>query len=316
MLKFHRVLILAALGMILPVLSLNARAETVRFAWPDGASATVRARSEGRRVPKGGETRAWDMSCEFTMRVRRTGDRVVVSREGFSGWKGTLPPSFGGGAERFTDMIPTFIVSGDGKFLGIEGHDTARKLMNSSVEQSGGLDAPSRNVFETLLSNAALEAMARDHWATLVVIWQDVELDPEASYELRSVTAVPQLGGGHININGMVKFVKETDCASGRAGQRCAHFQSETGADTEQLSKVIQTLIQEAGAGRPTITAWDQRFNVDIVVEKATGLPQQLTLTRFHALNVRMQGREEGGSEEIKKTYTFNWLVPHEEGKR
>lgn len=307
---------LVALGIVSPVLSLTARAETLRFAWPDGASATVRARSEGRRVRRIGQALAWDMSCDFTMRVQRTGDRVVVSREGFSGWKGTLPPSFGGGAERFTDMIPTFIASGGGAFLGIEGHDTARKLMNSSVEQSGGLDAMSRKVFETLSSNAALEAMARDHWSALVGLWQDVELDPDATYEVRSVTSVPQLGGGQIDITGEVKFVRETDCASGRPGQRCAHFQSETGADKAQLTKIIQSLLQQADAGHPTITSWDQRFKVEIVIDKATTLPQQLTLTRFHTVYFRTQGREDGGTEEIKKTYTFAWLLPNEGQKK
>ena len=44
------------------------------------------------------------MTSDFTMGVQRTAGRVVISREGFSGWKGTFPPSLGGGSERFVDM--------------------------------------------------------------------------------------------------------------------------------------------------------------------------------------------------------------------
>lgn len=315
MLRFHKAVIIAALLIVSPVLSPDGRAEALKFAWPDGASAKVSTRSEGRRVGTGADVR-WNMSADFTMRVRRTGDRVVISRDGFSGWKGTFPPNFGGGAERFTDMIPTFIVAADGSFLGIEGQEAGRKLMNQSVAQSGVLDAAERGVFETMTSDAALGAMAKDYWSMLVRLWEDVELDPEASYELRSVTAVPQLGGGELEINGGVRFVKETPCALGGAQRRCAHFSAETAANKEQVTKLVQALMRRAAGGNPVITGWDQRLKADIVVEKTTLLPQQLTLTRSHSLQVSVQGRTEGGSEEITKVYTFNWTLPGDGQKK
>ena len=120
-----RVITFLTLAAILPIFGLTGHAETLRFAWPDGAWAKVQTRSQGRRAIKNDETRTWDMSADFTMRIQRTGERVVISREGFTGWKGTFPPSFGGGAERFVDMIPAMIVSTDGAFIGIEGHATA-----------------------------------------------------------------------------------------------------------------------------------------------------------------------------------------------
>lgn len=213
-------------------------------------------------------------------------------------------------------MIPTFIASGDGEFLGIEGHETTRKLMSQSVEQAGGLEPEARKAFETISSDAALEAMARDHWSTLARIWQNVELDPAAPNETQSVTAASPFGGERIRIIASVKFVKETNCAPGRADRRCAHFQAESGADKEQVAKIVQSLLREAGAERPVVTAWDQRVRADIVIDKATTLPQQFTLTRFHALNVRVRGGgEEGGWEEITTTYTFAWRLPNEERK-
>jgi len=316
MLKFYRVMILVTLGAVLPFLSLIAQAETLRFAWPDGASAKVHARSEGRRVRKSGEKIAWDMSCDFTMSIQRTGDRVVVSRNGFSGWKGTLPSAMDGGAERFIDMIPTFIVSGGGAFLGIEGHETARKLMTSAVEQSGGLDSMSQKASEILSSNASLETMAKNHWSGLVGLWQDIELDQSAIYEIRGVISVPQLGGGEIEMTGTVKFVKETPCASGGDERRCVHLQAKTGADKTQVKKLLQSFLRQVGVNRPMVTAWDQRVNVDIVVDKATMLPQQLTITRFGGFNLRIQDRDDGISEEITTTHTFVWFLPNNERKR
>ncbi len=316
MLRFYRLVFLVTVGVVSPLLTLTGRAETLRFAWPDGASAKVQARSEGRRVGMGGNVN-WNMTSDFTMQVRRDGDRVVVSRHDFTGWKGTFPPSFGGGAERFTDMVPTFIVSADGTFLGIEGHETARKLMNQSVAQSGALDPASQSVFETIKSDASLRAMAGDYWTTLIRLWQEVELDPEASYEFQSVTAVPQLGGGELTILGTVNFVKETPCASDRGEQRrCAHFRAESAADKAQVVKLVEALMKRAGAGSPVITGWEQKLKADIVVDKATMLPQQLTITRLHAMEVSGQGRSERGSEESTKAYTFTWLIPAGEPKK
>jgi hypothetical protein len=311
---FQRAVIVLTL-VVSPLLSLSGRAETLHFAWPDGASAKVQARAEGRRVMRS-EKITWDMTSDFTMRVRRAGDRVVVSRHDFSGWKGTFPPSFGGGAERFIDMVPSFTVSADGQFQGIEGTETARKLMYQSVGQSGGLDAMSRSAFETITSDASLKSMTSDHWSVLNRLWTDVELDPEAVYELRNVTAVPQLGGGEIEITGTVQFVKETPCASGRSDRRCVHMRAETGADKAQVGKIIQSLIKQAGAERPAVTAWDQRFKVDIVMDKATMLPQQLTLTRIHSMDISVRGESGTASEEMTKTYTFTWLLPEAEGKK
>jgi hypothetical protein len=207
-------------------------------------------------------------------------------------------------------MSPTFVVSADGTFLGIEGHEATRKLMNSSVEQSGGLDPIERGAFETLTSDAALEAMAKDHWSTLVVLWKEAELNPDAAYEIRSVALVPQLGGGQIDITGEIGFVKETPCAQGPAGRRCVQFRGETGADKAQIGKIIESLLRRAGGSGPQVTAFDQRFKVDIVFEKSTMLPQQLTITRLHGLGFRVDGREGTASEEINKTYTFDWVIP------
>ena len=314
-LRFHSLVMLAILGVVSPVLTLTGRAETLRFAWPDGASAKVQARSEGRRVMMGKEL-TWNMSSDFTMQIRRDGDRLVVSRKDFSGWKGTFPPSFGGGADRYIDMVPTFIVSADGAFVEIEGHETARKLMNQSVEQSGGLDAASRKVFEIMSSDSALRAMASDYWSTLIPLWQDVELDPEAAYEFRNATRVPQLGGGELDIVGTVRFVKEAPCGSAPgAERRCVHFRGDSSADKAQVVKLVQALMKGATGGNPVITDWDQGIKVDIVVDKATMLPQQLTISRSHTLAVTTQGRTERGSEEITKAYTFTWLLPDGERK-
>ena len=89
-------------------------------------------------------------------------------------------------------MIPTMIVSTDGEFIGIEGHETARKQMVNAVEQSGRMDQRTRELFATITSDDGLKAMASDHWTTLVELWQVIELDPRAYFEIRTVTPVSE----------------------------------------------------------------------------------------------------------------------------
>lgn len=308
MLNFHKLTISIVIAIILPS-TLYAQKETLKFAWPDGASAKVQVRSEGRRV-KEGKPRTWDMSAAFTMQVKRTNDRVVVSRNDFSGWKGTFPPGSGGGAERFVDMVPTVFVSNDGMFVGIEGHETARKLMDASIAQAGGATPIERNALKAVFSDASLEVMSGTHWGSMVPLWLEVQLDPALAYEIRSQTRVPVLGDGEIEINGTVKFVKETPCAATRKDFQCAHLQAETAADKAQVTKLLQSFLQRATPGNPVVTGFDQQYKVDIVVEKTTMLPQHLKITRIHNLTVKQKPTlpEESGTEEISTTYTFTWL--------
>jgi len=306
--KFYNLAIVVVLGLILPG-SLHGQAETLKFAWPDGASAKVHVRSEGRRV-RSSKTTTWDMSLDFTMHLKRIKDRIVVSRSDFSGWKGSLPPSMGGGVERFVDMIPTVIATDGGVFVGIEGQETARKLMSDSVAQSGGLNPIVRKAFETISSNTSLEVMAGSHWTSLVGLWRDVELDPAASYEIRSLTPVPDLGGREVEVKGTVQFVKETPCESTRNDLRCIHLHAESEADKAQMGKLLQSFLQQVDISQAIVTAFDQRFRVDIVVEKTTMLPHHLKITRIHTVTLKhkMAARDETGSAEYSATYTFTWL--------
>ena len=271
MIKFFSLAVFIVLALILPAV-VHGQAEKLKFAWPDGASAKVQVRSEGKRLNTGIK-KTWDMSVDFAMQVKRTGDRLVVSRNNFSGWKGTFPPGFGGGAERFADMIPTSIVTGDGEFVGIEGHETARKLMLQAVTQGGGLSDIERTVFETLSSNPAIEAIGKDHWSSVVRLWKDFELEAGAVYEFQSVAQVPQLGGGQIDINGTIAFLKERPCESPLNNQRCVHLHAESAGDKAQVQKIIQALFERAAPNAPTITDWGQQIKLDVVVEKKTMLP-------------------------------------------
>lgn len=283
------------------MLSTTGHAETLTFAWPDGASAKVQTRSRGHRTTKSDQKRTWDMSAYFTMRIKRSGDRVVIVREGFSGWKGTFPRSFGGGAERFVDMIPTLIASPAGEFIGIEGQETARKLMTTSVEQSGGIDSKTRTVFESIKSDAGLRGMASDHWSILVNLWQQVALDPNAYYEIRTVAQVPQLGGGEIELAGTVEFVKEIPCSQGPGDRRCVQMRAEIKPDEKHVKTLLESVLKKVDANQPKITLFDQQFKVDIIVAKSTMLPQQLTITRLHTFDLEVQGIKTASRKKLQK---------------
>ena len=307
-----------SISRLLPVLlivvsfSSNAHAQTLTFAWPDGASAKVQARSQGRRTTQN-NTLNWDMTSDFTMGVRRTAGRVVISREGFSGWKGTLPPSLGGGPERFVDMIPITIVSTDGTFIGIEGQETARRQMIQALEQSGTLHPVIQAALPSLTSDASLEAMAAATWAALVGYWRDIELDPARPRAIHDVVPLPQLGGVKLDAAGTIRFIKETPCAAGPDDRRCVELQSEIATDPEQANKLLQPLLQKAGANAPRVTGFEQRFKVSILVDKRTMLPEQLTMSRLQS--VESESSNFGFSEEITKTMSFAWVLKHEDKK-
>jgi hypothetical protein len=297
-------LLLALLTVV--IFSSTAPAQTLKFAWPDGASAKVQARSQGRRTIQN-NTRNWDMTSDFTMGVKRTAGRVVISREGFSGWKGTFPPSLGGGPERFVDMIPITIVSTDGMFIGIEGQETARKQMTQALEQSGTLHPVIQAALQSLTSDASLEAMAAANWGALVGLWKDVELDPAQRYAIRDVVPLPHLGSVKLDAAGTTRFIKETACAPAPDDRRCVELLAEITTDREQANKLLKSLLEKAGANDPRVTGFEQRFKLSIVVEKTTMLPQQLTLSRFQS--VEFESSTQSFSEDVTKTMNFAWVL-------
>jgi hypothetical protein len=292
------------------IFSATAHAQTLKFAWPDGASAKVQARSQGRRTIHT-NTRNWDMTCEFTMGVQRTADRVVISREGFSGWKGTFPPSLGGGPERFVDMIPITIVSTDGMFIGIEGQETARKQITHALEQSGTLHPVIQAALQSLTSDASLEAMAAATWAALVGNWRDIDLDPAQRYAIRDVVPLPHLGSVKLDAAGTIRFIKETACTLGPDDRRCVELLAEISTDQEQANKLLKSMLQKAGANDPRVTGFEQRFKVSIVVDKRTMLPQQLTMTRLQS--VQFESAAQSFSEDVTKTMNFAWVLKQED---
>ena len=302
------------LPLLLTVVSFNsnAHAQTLTFAWPDGASAKVQARSQGRRTTQN-TTRNWDMTSDFTMGVQRTAGRVVISREGFSGWKGTLPPSLGGGPERFVDMIPTTIVSTDGMFIGIEGQETARRQMIHALEQSGTLHPVIQAALQSLTSDASLEAMAAATWASLVGYWRNVELDPAKRYAIHDVVPLPHFGNVKLDAAGTIGFIKETPCAAGPDVRRCVELHAEIATDQEQANKLLQAMLQKAGANDPRVTGFEQRFKVSIILDKSTMLPQQLTMTRLQS--VQFESPNQSFSEDVTKTMNFAWVLKHEDKK-
>jgi len=289
-----------------------AGAQTLKFAWPDGASAKVQARSQGSRTTNK-TTRKWDMTSDFTMRVQRTGSRVVISREGFSGWKGTFPPSLSGGPERFVDMIPTTIVATDGTLIGLDGQETARKQMTRDLEQSGPLHPVIQNALQALTSDASLEAMASATWAALVGYWKGVELDPARRYAIRDFVPLPHLGDVVLDANGTIRFVKETSCATAPAERNCAELLAELATDPEQAKKLLRSMLQKPGANPPRVTGFQQRFKVTIIVDKGTMLPRQLTMTRIQSIEVDSSNLS--FSEEATKTMNFAWALKQEDKK-
>lgn len=308
MLRFHKVTALAALVLFMSAHCLDARAQTLRFAWPDGASAKVRVRIDGRSVERGAES-AWDISCEYKMQVQRSGGRLVVSRVDFSGWKGKLPGPFDAAGERYTDVVPTFFVSAEGAYLGMEGHDAVRKIINRSVDESGKLGPVERKALDELLSDATIESLANNYWAMLISLWRGAELDAAAVRELSTVAPVPVLEG-EVEITGTARFVKEAPCAPGVGERRCVHLHAETAPDKAQVSKLLESTLKRLGASRPSVTAWDQRFKMDIVTDKANMLPQQFTVNRLMSMTMSVGGQSGSASEEVTKSYTFEWTLP------
>ncbi|ATB35502.1 hypothetical protein CYFUS_000915 [Cystobacter fuscus] len=284
-------------------------ASTLRFAWPKGLKARVEVHIQGEREA-GDRTQRHDARATFTLSTQLQGEELQVKREDFSGWKGTLPARMGSPTDRLVDRIPLVRVSRQGEFLGIEGAAKAREAFASEVKLES-LDTANRRVFGMVTTDEALRAVALDFWNMSAGAWPRLNLGPGKSRELRSPTAVPQLGGGKLDLVTTFRWVGPAACTPDEKEPRCVELVLKSNPDSEQAKKLLQQALTAQSGNGPVTESFESTQELRAVVEPATLVPHRLTLRRSSQMRLRSpQGKSESGREQTERAYVFHYTSP------
>ena len=313
--------LLAALPAALPARAAaqepEARPDTVRlrFAWPAGTTATVETTRFRERTAERTDTLAG--GARYRMQVRAHDDGLAIIYDSLSF---TAAPRVTGDftasqavAEQLADVAPNYIVGRRGEFLRIQDVAAMKARLDSlfapvfaRVDSTGQAHA----LFQSMVSEQTLEALAAQEWNTLVGMWVDADLELEAVYGFEEEVPIPLLPGETVRMISEFAIVGRLPCTEESLTPDCVEIQLFSYPDEEAMKAVLRRFMQRVAgdaAAAFVIEALEIENELLLVTEPATLLPHRAVIVK----SVRAVGRQSGEPSEFSqtdvRTYTFTY---------
>jgi len=278
--------------------------DTIEFRWPKDLAAKVEVRVQGQRTLPELGTIGWHMSATYDLATEVREFDLLVQRTGFEGWKGELPEGVPFLADLLVDRIPTLVVSQEGAFRGIEGVVPAREAI---IATFSNIPDSQRFVLENATSEAGLTAMAQDFWGTTVEAWLGFGAATGESVELRNRTAIPQLGGGALDLVIQMQNTGPAPCPVAGCKAECIELVLLSTPDQDQAEKLIEDLIRKVTSGLVPVR-FELRNEFRLTIEPATTVPHAMVIGRETAVDFRDRtGKIWETSESNERTYVFDY---------
>ncbi|HEX7091033.1 MAG TPA: hypothetical protein VF192_12905 [Longimicrobiales bacterium] len=231
-----RLPLLAALLAALPAPAAaqepDARPDTVRlrFGWPAGTVATVETTRFRERITERTDTLAGSATYRMQVREHDSGLAIIydsVSITAAPRVTGDLA-AFQAVAEQLAGMVPNYIVGRGGEFLRIEDVAAIKARMDSLFAPAfAAMDSTgkARAIFDSMLSEQALEALAAQEWNTLVGMWVDADLELEAVYGFEEEAPIPLLPGESVRMVSEFAIIGRLPCTEDSLTPDCVEIQ-------------------------------------------------------------------------------------------
>jgi hypothetical protein len=315
-------LLTALLAAVLPVRAgaqqPDAPPDTVRlrFAWPAGTIAAVETSRFRERIAERTDTLSG--GATYRMQVREHDDGLAIIYDSLSI---TAAPRLTGdfaalqaAAEQLVGLVANYVVSRDGEFLRIQDVATIKARIDSlfapvfaGVDSTGQAHA----VFQSMLSEQALQALAAQEWNALVGMWGGAELELEAVYGFEEEEPIPLLPGETVRMVSELAIVGRLPCTEDALTPDCVEIQLVSYPDEEAMKAVLRRFMQrvagDTAAAAFVIEALEIENELMLITEPATLLPHHAVIAK----SVRGVGREGGETSEFSqidvRTYTFTY---------
>jgi hypothetical protein len=281
-----------------------------RFDWPDGLVMDASARIHGARTAGAETLSSWDAQGTSRWSVRRDGGRTFIERAPFSGWDGTQPPANAALPFRVVDHVPTLVIGRDGTFLGAEGLEAARGRIRGSLPGLADTPPGIRSVIDAALADPGLRAMTGDFWSMLIGAWLMAGAEVHEGFEFTQRTAVPQLGGGELDLRGKIELQGISDCARGGVTRRCGTFHILSSADQAQVRALLEKLLASTVGQGFRFVGFEQQMESTVVAELDGLVPHRMTLRQQSSIEAEQDGERQKVTEVSSKDYVFTHTAP------
>lgn len=265
-----------------------------------GERARVSATLEGKRIA-GKTTKAWRVSATFTVLESSVDGQRRHVIEDFSGWSGEVSDQLTDGPGFLAPLLSPILLKQDGSFDRLEDPAVVRASVLAMIETTGYAKKADPVIMSSVLSDAGLDAVAKDVWSTSGTLRRHVDLRVGERRKVPTRAAVPQLGGSVLDIATVIAREDDRPCP-GNDTRTCAHFDVETTPDKEQVAEIIEALPVRGGV--PKITALEMHSHFVLTLDARTEAPYRSRFER--SSEVGFSTGERGGEQSVR-TYEYTY---------
>jgi hypothetical protein len=265
-----------------------------------GERARVSATLEGKRIAAK-KTKEWRVSATFTVFESSVDGQRRHVVEDFSGWSGDVTDQLTDGPGFLAPLLSPILLKQDGSFDRLEDPAAVRASVIAMIETTGYARATDPAIMSNVLSDAGLDAVAKDVWSSTRAMLRHVDLRVGERRELPSRAAVPQLGGSVLDIATVVAREADRPCP-GDDTRTCAHFDLQTTPDRKQVAEILEAL--PIRGGMPKLTAFEMHSHAVLTVDAHTEAPYRF---RFERSSEVAFGTGERAGEQSLRTYEYTY---------
>lgn len=283
----------------------QAKPDTVslRFGWPVGMMARVEQEwtriqiSPQRRDSAGVRSRyRLTVSSHPKGRLIQSDSFVVTSAPPASGRRGALD------AQQFLARLgsvsPSYVVSTDGEFIGVEGIERTKQAIDSLFAPllRGMADAPPQ--FKALMQSAtsvqALTAAAAQEWNVVAGTWIGADWEVGEAYGAESEEPSPMFPGLKIPMQHEFSAAERVPCNSIETGRRCVRLEMVSEPDSAALRRALSEFMTRLAPKEATAFAGLRSTSMvnelTVVVDPRDLRPYSVMLTKRIDMDVAGPG--------------------------
>ena len=268
----------------------------LRFGWPVGMSARVH-QDWSRVQSRSGRRDSTHVVSSYRLRVAAHPKGRLVQVDSFH----VVAPSVARKAvgvdqllARMGSFLPSYVVTAEGKFVGIEGLAQMKSALDSlfapMLAELERAPAAARQFVAAAMSAEALTATAAQEWNMIVGTWVGADWEVGELYTATAAEAVPVLPDVTIKMSYEFSAAERVACpgAAASAARRCVRLEMRSEPDSAAMRKTISELLSKvAPEARAQVAAFGQmrsENSVTLIADPRDLRPYRLELVKSIAI--------------------------------
>jgi hypothetical protein len=236
----------------------QAKADSVslRFAWPVGMTARVDQEWTRMQIgPVRNDSFTVRSRWRLTVSAHPKGRLIQYDQFTITSLPPATPNRRAGDLDpqqllaRLGSVQPSYVVSTDGEFLGIEGVDRTKRVLDSllapMMREMAAAAAPP--ALKTLMENAtsvrALTAAAGQDWNATAGTWVGADWEVGAAYEMSSEEPSPMIPGFMVPMRMEFSAAERVPCTDRETARRCIRLEMISEPDSAALRKAVTDFV-------------------------------------------------------------------------